>query len=149
MKIQMIKMAGGVMAPASDMDSSKLTRFRTGEQYEIDIKLVRNPQFHRKVFAFLEFCFQHWAADRTDIQFMDEAAQFDTFREHLTVLAGYYEQTWTITGKLRVRAKSLSFGNMPQAEFEQFYNAVIRAALKHIFGGTTDQRIIDKLQSFF
>ena len=63
MKINIIKQYGGVLVPASDMDSEKLTKFLTGEMYVIDIKLTRNPAFHRKVFAFFNFCFEHWEGE--------------------------------------------------------------------------------------
>jgi hypothetical protein len=149
MKIKVVKFAGGVTSPASDIDAEKMSKLKTGEQYEIEIKQTRNPQFHRKVFAFLGFCFQHWSADHTECQFMDESAQFDTFREHITVLAGYYETTYNLKGDVRIRARSLSFGNMSQEEFEQFYSAAIRVAVKHIFNGTTDEKILNQLQSFF
>jgi hypothetical protein len=65
------------------------------------------------------------------------------------VLAGYKEVTFTIDGRLRVDAKSLAFNQMEQDEFEECYSALINAALVHIFGGTTDQRVIDKLTGFF
>lgn len=55
----------------------------------MEIKKARNPAFHRKVFAFFKFCFDHWAADKTEWEHFDERKQFDTFRKHLTVLAGF------------------------------------------------------------
>ena len=149
MKINFIKMAGGLLSPANDIEAEKLKKFKTGELYPVEIKRVRNPQFHRKVFAFLNFCFQYWTAENAQLQFMDESAQFDTFREHITVLAGYYETTWNLKGEPRIRAKSLSFGNMSQDEFEQFYNAAIRIVVKNIFNNTTDENILNQLQSFF
>ena len=150
MKISMIKHPGGVLIPASDMEQEKLTRFRSGELYHAEIKRHRNPQHHRKVFAFFNFCFAHWSASSTDLKFMDEAAQFDTFRNNLTCLAGpaYRVETYGIKGSVRIEAKSISFSSMDQAEFEQLYSALINAALKHIFL-TTDENTYNQLLSFF
>ena len=65
MQLEMLKMAGGMLAPLDDMQAEALMKFKTGEQYQVEIKQVRNPAFHRKVFAFFKFCFDHWAADKT------------------------------------------------------------------------------------
>ena len=48
-----------------------------------------------------------------------------------------------------MEAKSLAYGNMEQEEFERCYNALIKAAIKHIFAGTDDQNVWNQLQGFF
>jgi len=149
MKHLFIKQAGGVLVPASDDEAEKMLRYKTGEPCEVEIKLWRNPQFHRKVFAFFGFCFEHWSGDQAGLENMDEASQFDRFRKDLTILAGYFEQTVRLNGEFRTEAKSLAYGNMEQDEFEKVYNALIKAALKHIFGKTTDQNTINRLYAFF
>ena len=149
MQIQMIKQPGGLLLPASDGDAERLERFKSGAIYPIEIKQARNPAFHGKVFAFMQFCFEHWSADKTDERFKASAAQFDTFRKELTVLAGYRDVTFKINGGFRVEPKSLSFSSMEQAEFEEFYSAAINAAIAHVFNNTTNPAILHKLQSFF
>lgn len=149
MIIPMMKNAGGVFCPADEMYLPDLQSFKNGEIYEIELKRTRNPAFHRKVFAFFKFCFNHWAADKTEWKHFDERKQFDTFRKHLTVLAGFYESTYNIKGDLRIEAQSLSYGNMEQAEFESCYKALISAAIKHIFNDTTDENTLNQLYEFF
>lgn len=148
-KYQMIKLAGGVFSPLNDDEAERLKSFQNNEQYEIEIKKQRNPAFHRKVFAFFGFCFEHWSGEHSDWQFQDEQAQFDTFRKHLTVLAGFYVTTYNIKGEFRIEAESLSYANMEQERFEQVYQALINAAIKHIFGNTRDENVINQLYSFF
>jgi len=114
-KISVIKQPGGNFSPASDLEYEKTTKFKSGELYEVEIKLHRNPGHHRKMFSFFNFCFNHWGRDN---EYQDESAQFDTFRKHLTVLAGYHIHTFDIKGKMRVEAKSLSFSSMGQEEFQ-------------------------------
>lgn len=149
MEIQMVKQPGGVLVPAFDTDVERLEKFKTGEVYPVEVRLARNPAFHGKVFKFFQFCFEHWAADKTDERFKPTAAQFDTFRKNLTVLAGYRDVTFTIDGRMRVEPKSLAFANMEQGEFEECYSALINAALAHVFNNTKDQRILNQLMSFF
>lgn len=141
----MIKEAGGVFRPVNDMEYEKTVKFKTGEQYSVEIKLARNPAFHRKVFAFFNFCFEYWKGDN---EFQSESKQFDIFRQHLTCLAGFYDQYSNIHGEVRIEAKSLAFSSMNQEEFEECYNALIRAALKHVFPGA-DVGIENQLMNFF
>jgi hypothetical protein len=145
MKIEMVKQPGGILAPATDEDSEALSKFKTGEQYQIEIKRARNPAFHRKTFAFFKFCFEHWSSDR---EFMNERGQFDVFRNNLTVLAGFYTEYYNLKGEVRIEAKSLSFGSMSQDEFEQHYQALIAAAMRNIFKGC-DSSVENQLLSFF
>lgn len=149
MQIELIKSAGGIFTPALEHDLPRLHKFRNGEQYTAEIKLTRNPSFHRKVFAFFNFCFAHWCANRAGLEHMDEASQFDRFRKDLTILAGFYEQTVRMDGTVRTEAKSLAYANMEPDEFERCYSALINAAIKHVFAGTKDQQILNQLQSYF
>ena len=144
-KITMLKFHGGQLSPANEEAATALERFKNSEQYEIEIKLTRNPQFHAKVFKFFQFCFEHWKSDR---EFMNEAGQFDVFRKNLTVLAGYYDTYYTIKGDARIEAKSLAFSSMAQDEFEGCYQALIAAAMRTIFNGCGHD-VENKLIGFF
>jgi len=146
MIINMEKTHGAKLVAFDDYDVEKLNKFKTGDVYEVEIKLKRNQKFHKKVFSFLNFCFAHWKGDN---EFQDEAKQFDVFRANLTVLAGFYDSFYNIKGEVRVEAKSLSYGSMSQEEFEKFYTAAINAAMKHIFNNSNDEVLYSRLLSFF
>ena len=143
----MVKTAGGNLWPVDDMDAEKLTKFKTGETYEIDIKLTRNPAFLRKVMVFFHFCFDHWDGTKVH-EFCTETEQFDRFRKDLTILAGFYIQSERLDGTLRTEAESLAFASMKEERFQECYLALIRAALKHIFHDA-DVDTENKLISFF
>ena len=144
-----MKHPSGTFSPAHDIDVERVRRFKNGEIYTAEIKLSRNPAHHRKAFAFFNFCFAHWSAERAGLESMDEASQFDRFRKDLTILAGFYEQTMRLNGEIRTEAKSLAFSNMDQEQFERCYSALINAAIKHVFGRTTDQNVLNQLYAFF
>lgn len=148
MKLEFIKQYGGVLVPASDIVAEKMAKFKSGQPYEVEIKLTRNPQFLAKVMVFFRFCFDHWDGSKVH-EFISEDAQFERFRKDLTILAGFYEQTIRLDGSLRTEAKSLSFAQMEEYEFQQCYSALINAAVKHIFKGVNDERILNRLQGFF
>lgn len=146
MKLEFWKVAGGGLYPANEMIADKMKRFKNNELYTIEIKLSRNGDFHRKVFQFFQFCFEHWVDDN---QYTSESRQFDVFREHMTVLAGYYDEYYSIDGSVRIEAKSLSYANMSQEEFEDLYNALINVALVKIFKDVNDENTYNQLLSFF
>ena len=148
MKVNMVKMAGGNLVPVDDISAEKLTKFKTGAVYPVEIKQPRNPLFHGKVFAFFNFCFEHWDGQAC-FEYLDHSAQFDEFRGELTVMAGYYIKVWhPFTGDLRLVPMSIAYGNMEQDEFEQLYSALIRTAIDKIFFDC-DVNIENKLMSFF
>jgi len=150
MKINFIKMPGGTLTPASDIESERLNRFKNGIVYEVEIKggERRHRGFHGKVFAFMNHCFAYWCGNNTEAQYQDEAAQFNYFRERLTIKAGYYDLVVDLNGNTMVKARSLSFDKMDQETFESFFNAIINAALATIFQGADDETC-NKLYSFF
>lgn len=146
MKISFKKQPGGILVPSSDIEADRMNRFKTGEDYEVEIKLTRNSAFHGKVFAFFNFCFTHW---RHGNEYQDEAKQFNVFRAHLTALAGYFDSFVGIDGRVRVEAKSISYSNMTQEEFEHLYSALINAAIKNIDWGMADENTLNQLYNFF
>jgi hypothetical protein len=146
-KVTVLKTAGGNLFPATDEDADKLTRFKTGEHYEIEIKLSRNPAFLRKVMAFFKFCFEYWDGESV-LEYTETPEQFDRFRKDLTILAGFYVQTTRLNGDTRLEAESLSFASMSEERFQQCYIALTNAAMRHIFK-TADELTYNKLIGFF
>jgi len=144
-KINVEKLPGAKLVAWDDYSVDEMNKCKTGGVYEIEFKRHRNPDFHRKVFAFFQFCFMHWKGDN---EFQHEAKQFDVFRKHLVATAGYYDSFYNIHGEVRVEAKSLSYGSMGQSEFEECYSALINAALKNVFK-TNDDNVYNQLLGFF
>lgn len=145
MKHTMLKLASGILAPATEAEAERMKRYKNGAVYEIEMKEPRNGDFHRKVFSFLTFCFEHWVSEHDQIQ--NEARQFEVFRDNMTVLAGYYDSYYKLDGSVRIEAKSISYSSMDQAEFEQYYNALVNVAMRKIFL-TDDQNTFNRLMSF-
>jgi hypothetical protein len=142
------KQAGGVMIPADDETAQYLTSIKTDSHLRVKITKVRNYQFHKKMFAFFNFCFAHWSGE-VGFEFMDEKAQFDVFRKQLLILAGYRKSIVNLRTKTcGYEAVSLSYENMDEETFRECYSALIQAAMTHIFSGS-DELIYNKLVGFF
>ena len=117
-----------------------------GQIYKIDFTIPRNVKFHRKFFALLQFAYSNWEPD------MGKGTRsFETFREELTILAGYYEQHIKIDGSILLKAKSISFGSMDDVAFEGLYNAVATVILNCVLTDYTRadlDNVIDQAVSF-
>lgn len=147
MKINFLKLEGGYFLPASSHEVERFKRFKNNEIYEVELKQSRNTDFHRKVFKFLDHCFNYWNASNA-FPFFDEQAQREAFREMMTKTAGYYDEVYSFDGKLELKAKSWSYAKMSQEEFESLYHALIQVAITKIFQ-TGDKEILGKLYQFF
>jgi len=142
------KTAGGILIPADDETAEYLTSIKTGTHLKTNLTKTRNYEFHKKVFGFFNFCFDHWAAE-INYQYMDETAQKNAFRKQLTILAGYRNEFYNLRKKtIGYEAKSLAYENMDEDEFRQCYVALTQAAMDNIFHGS-DELVYNKLVSFF
>ena len=113
---------------------SKLKNLEPGELCELAIKLPRNGKYHRKFFLMLTVGFDMWENGRKQKMYKGQPVtkNFETFREDILILAGHYEQTFGINGKLKLIAKSISFASMDQPEFEIIYNSVLDVLLEKV-----------------
>jgi hypothetical protein len=68
------------------------------------------------------------------------------------ILAGFYEQTFTLKGELKLEAKSIKFAKMEQDEFEDLYSKTINVLLEHVFtnykGRAEVDHVIEQILNF-
>jgi len=105
-----------------------------GEISFLKFIVPRNGKFHRKFFALLQVGYESWEPKRKHKSYKGIAIEknFEQFREDITILAGFYEQTFNLKGEMRLRAKSISFANMHDDEFETLYQAVVTVLLREV-----------------
>jgi len=111
-----------------------LMTLEPGEFANMEFIFPRNPKFHRKFFGLLNFAFEAWEPDRVRKNYKGRpvAKNFDQFREDVLILAGYSEQTFDLRGNMKLKAKSISFAKMDDAEFEAVYSAVVDVILADV-----------------
>lgn len=125
-----------------------------GELAKVEMVIPRNGKFHRKFFALLSVGFSHWQSGRKHKTFKGQPVEknFDTFREDITVLAGFYEQHFDVRGRMVLKAKSISFAKMDDAEFERLYNAVADVLLENVlttYAGRAElDEVVSRIMSF-
>jgi len=67
----------------------------------------------------------------------------EQFREDILILAGFYEQTFDLKGRMRLRAKSISFAKMDDSEFERVYQSVVTVLLREVLTTYKDRAELD------
>ena len=132
----------------------KILSMEPGELVEIETRIPRNPAFHRKLFALLNVGYEAWEPGRKRKSYkgIPVSKNFDQFRSDVTILAGYYEQTYDLSGKLKLTAKSISFAAMNPDEFEKLYSSVADVLLQHVLVKYANRAeldsVVDKILGF-
>lgn len=138
---------------------AKFKRFTTnleaGECFTFTYKQPRNPKFLRKYFALLNLAFDAWepGATRKRLTYKGRviAKDFEAFREEVTILAGFYEMTFDLRGRMSLRAKSIAFHNMTEEEFGRLYEATVKVVLEHVLTNYKRDdldRVVEEVQRF-
>jgi len=119
MKI-MLKREGHALIPATEHDEDQFQKLRFNLWYKTDMRRARNPDHHRKGFALIKLIF-------------DSQEKYQTVKDLLTELklqTGWYTEHVRGTGELVYIPKSISFADMDQTEFEEFYDRVLDIAIQ-------------------
>jgi hypothetical protein len=137
MKITLVKQLNGQFKVAYDSDYEKAKKIKVNEFYEFDFKQPRNYKFHKKFFALLELVYQNQEIYNNK----------EDLREDLTIEAGYYRTTQNLQGNTVKKAKSISFAQMDETEFSEFYNRIIDVIVKWL--QIDKQDLIDNITQYF
>ncbi len=118
-----------------------------GELFEVNTRFMRNPWFHRKMFKLFSLAFEAWEPNRVRQRYKGMPVQknFDRFRKDVTIAAGFYDQTFNLKGEMELEAKSLSFANMDDAEFEKVYSAVLDVLLQGVLVRYGNRKAVDEV----
>lgn len=132
----------------------RIKGLEAGEIVKLSFSVMRNGKFHRKFFAMLAVGYDAWEPPRKRKSYkrMPILKNMDQFREEVTILAGHYEQTFNLDGEMRLRAKSISFGNMDDTEFEKVYSSVatvlLQRVLKNYAGRAELDSVVERMLEF-
>ncbi len=147
MKLNLIKTADGSFIACDEESQAKMAKFKAGVVHSHDVKVNQNIGLHRKLFGFFNFC--------TNYYYGDMEAHKDEYsvlyvRNKLTVIAGYFTQKHSRDGtSFELIPLSLKYESMSPEVRQEFYKRITDAALKRVFDKTTDQNVINQLNSWF
>lgn len=126
MKCAFAKAQGGVLVPADPAAEDFVRSIKAGAGMVVEVKKTRNVRFHRKFFALLQLAFDVWEPRGEKTWNGQEIRKdFERFREDITILAGHYDVSYGLDGSVKLTAKSISFANCDDFEFERVYSGVL------------------------
>jgi hypothetical protein len=122
-----------VLVPHDEAAAEFIQKMKVGALMHADFKKVRNYQFHKKYFALVSFAFDQWEP-RGGLTYQGQpvAKNKERFRKDVAILAGFFESTVNLKGEVRLEAKSISFAQMDEIQFEALYSATIDVILSRI-----------------
>ena len=154
-KLHLIKHSTQYLAPATEESIDLLVPVKTGSVITCEYSIMRNGNLFKKWWALVNFAFECWEpgeVEHNGDRFIPKKNS-ETFRKHLTVLAGYYDTTYGIDGKARIEADSISFAAMSEEEFAKLYSATVDVVLDKILTNYSrsdlEDVVLESMRSFF
>jgi len=149
--LQFIKSSHGLM-PSSPDAVEWFERLKFGTVCIAKMTVPRNYRFHKKFFAMLKVSYESWDNPVIQTPYGEAQCTMETFRNDVTVLAGYHELTVNTKGEAKYKAKSIKFAKMDEDEFGKLYSAVVTVILKHFlpnWAGSDMDRAVDNFLGEF
>lgn len=138
MEVQLVKQPGGILRPANQVDADAMAKIANGRLIHVELKQPRNPMFHRKFFAMLNFAFEYWTPETESVNGMTPEKNFERFRKDVMILAGYRTLVVNVRNEVRYEAESISFGKMDDTRFSEVYRSVFNVLWGLVLGKVPD-----------
>lgn len=123
------------LVPTDEESQDALRKMHEGQIVAVEAKRARNHLQHKKFFALLKIAFDN---QQTDFGSVEE------LRKALLIGAGYTEPQRRLNGEIVLVAKSMSYHNMPKAEFEEMYDKVMDLICVHVMPGMDREALEDE-----
>ena len=128
------------LVPFGDDDYDQKKKLKVGEAYNVEVKVARNVEFHRKYFALIAYAWEF--LNEKEIQTFKSK---DNFRKYLEVAAGHCEVIYHPRLQEFVEIpKSISFGSMDNTSFNDLYKRV-KDVIFSIIGGRVSEKEFERL----
>ena len=137
-KCWMKKGVGQKLEPSDEIALAYIKKLKPGADVEVDIRRPRNIKFHRKWMALAKVVFDN----------QEKYQDFEEFRKELTMLSGWWKEHHHASGKISYVAKSISFTNMEQEDFDKMFDKSIDVAIKIFIPGTDKGELINAVLEF-
>ena len=139
MKLLVVNTLRGLV-PLGDDDYEEKKKLKLGQTYSVEVKVVRNVDFHRKYFALIAYAWEFLNEQ--------EIANFKTkenFRKYLEIAAGHCDVLYHPRLQEFVEIpRSISFSSMDNASFSDLYRRV-KDVIFSIIGNRVTQDEFERL----
>ena len=128
----------GAFYPAYDSDFEESQKIKDGEYVKFSTKRARNPQHHKKFFALLKLIVEN----NESLQSIDQALT------EMKLRCGWYDIHVTLKGNPIYIPRSISFDNMDQDKFNEFYSQAVDQTCNYFLHGITSEEIEREILNF-
>ena len=139
MKLLVVNTLRGLV-PMGDDDYEAKKKLKLGQTYSVEVKVVRNVDFHRKYFALIAYAWEFLTEQ--------EIANFKTkenFRKYLEIAAGHCDVLYPPRLQEFVEIpRCISFSSMDNASFSDLYQRV-KDVIFSIIGNRVTQDEFERL----
>ena len=138
----------GLLYPDSPHDQDLLAKIREGTPVKLTLTRPRNYEFFKKWMALIRYAYDVWTPDEGN---MVGEKNEERFRKDLTILAGYHVSHVRLDGSTRIEAKSVSFAEMTEDEFEVLYDKTIDVIIQYVCKNYTKEdmnRVMNEVLDF-
>ena len=108
------------LVPFGDDDYEEKKKLKVGEAYMVDVRIMRNVDFHRKYFAMIAYAWEYL----NEVE-VERFKTKDNFRKYIEITAGHCDVIFHPRLQEFVEIpKSISFSSMDNAAFSDLYGRV-------------------------
>ena len=108
------------LVPFGDDDYEEKKKLKVGQTYSMEVKVVRNVDFHRKYFAMISYAWEYL----NEVE-VERFKTKDNFRKYLEITAGHCDVIFHPRLQEFVEIpKSISFSSMDNSSFSDLYDRV-------------------------
>ena len=132
------KEIGGKLVPADAASQAILSKIKTGEVVQVEVKRPRNSAHHRKFFALLNVVFENQEAYESP----------DHLLLALKYAVGHCEIVIAKDGSKMPLGRSIAFHKMDQSEFEAFYEKCLDIVAKYFLPGVETDALRAEVEEF-
>lgn len=125
MKLYLKKLPGGMLVADNDEAAEWLQGAKTGDVIAAEVTRPRNYRFLKKYIVLLKLAYDAWEPMLGEHNGHPIQKNFTRFRKDVAIATGFYELTVNLRGETRAEAKSISFANMEEEEFNQLFQKTI------------------------
>ena len=139
MKLLVINTPRGLV-PLGDDDYEQKRKLKLGETYSVEVKVVRNVDFHRKYFALIAYAWE-FLNERETERFKNK----ENFRKYIEIAAGHCDVIFHPRLQEFVEIpKSIAFAKMDNTAFSDLYGRV-KDVIFSIIGDRVTQEEFERL----
>jgi hypothetical protein len=133
-----MKEFGGKLVPADEASRAILSKIKTGDVVQVEVKRPRNIMHHRKFWALANVVYSN----------QEHYPSVDALVAALKAAVGHCDLVPGKGGNLVAVPKSIAFHKMNQSEFEAFYEKCLDVIAKHFLPGVETDALRAEVEGF-